>query len=324
MTRIAFLLFDGFSNMVLSCLLEPLRAVRDQAGVDIRWRVMTPGGRPVRSSSGLMISPDPPEAAAAGTAGGGFDLLVVVAGYGYRDHAAGPGVRQVLALARRARIVLGADAGPWILAAAGLLAEQRATLHWSLLPDFAETFPEVRVESGRHVMEGRVWSCGGASSALDLILAFIAQRFGQANAFIASAMFLHDADPQQPERPPQPGAGAARLAGKGTARLRQVVTLMAQTIETPLPLPRLAQRCGLSPGTLDRLFRAELGMAPGRYYQLLRLSHARELAQGSTFDLREIALRCGYSDAAALSKAFRRVHGHSVRQSPGARRREPG
>ena len=69
MTRIGFLLFEGFSNMVLSCLLEPLRAVRDQAGIDIRWQVLTPTGGPVRSSSGLSVVPDVPDA-------GMFDLLV--------------------------------------------------------------------------------------------------------------------------------------------------------------------------------------------------------------------------------------------------------
>jgi len=31
--------------------------------------------------------------------------------------------------------------------------------------------------------------------------------------------------------------------------------------------------------------------------------------------LREIALRCGYSDAPALSKAFRRAYGHPIRRS---------
>lgn len=300
MVRVAFLLFDGFSNMVLSCLLEPLRAVRDQAQIDIRWQVMTEDGQPVRSSSGLSIAPDPQPA-------GPFDMLVVVAGYGFREHAEGRGPRQIAALARSSRVVLGADTGAWLIATAGLLHEQEATLHWSLLADFAETFPEVQVSAARHVMQGRVWSCGGASSALDLMLAFIAERFGPAHAFIASSMFLHDADSQHPV----PG----RWVGKGSARLRQAVNLMAAHIETPLPLPDLASRLGVSLSKLDRLFTSELNMAPGRYYQMLRLAQARDLAASSDFDLREIALRCGYGSAAALSKAFRRAYGHPVRQS---------
>lgn len=311
MIRVTFLLFDGFSNMVLSCLLEPLRAVRDQAQVDIRWQVLTPDNRPVHSSSGLMITPD-----GLCEVPGGIDMLVVVSGYGYRDHAQAAPLRLVSALARQSRIIVGADTGAWIVAAAGLLHDQRATLHWSLLSDFAETFPDTSVSTERYVMEGRIWSCGGASSALDLTLAFIAERFGPANAFIASTMFLHDAERQQGS-----GRGAGRLAGKGTARLRQVVNLMVQTIETPLTLVEIAARCGVSPSRLDRLFQTELGMAPGRYYQMLRLSHARELAASTEFDLHEIALRCGYSDAPALSKAFSRAYGHPIRKSRGSRPR---
>lgn len=300
MIRVGFLLFEGFSNMVLSCLLEPLRAVRDQARLDIRWQVLSPDGQPVRSSSGLAISPDP-------DAAGPFDMLVVVAGYGYRDHAGGVAPRRIAALARHSQIVLGADSGPWLIAAAGLLRDQPATLHWSLLADFAEAFPQVQVSNARCVMQGKVWSCGGASSALDLMLGYISERFGPANAFIASSMFLHDADRQQPT--------AGRLPGKGTARLRQVVNVMAQHLETPLSLTQVAARVGLSASKLDRLFKAELNMSPGRYYQMLRLSQARELAASTDFDLREIALRCGYGDAAALGKAFRRAYGHGVRQS---------
>ncbi|WP_294927817.1 helix-turn-helix domain-containing protein [uncultured Paracoccus sp.] len=305
MTRIGFLLFEGFSNMVLSCLLEPLRAVRDQAGIDIRWQVLTPTGGPVRSSSGLSVVPDVPDA-------GMFDLLVVVAGYGYRGHAGGAGLRRVSGLARQSRIVIGADSGPWLLAAAGLLRGERATLHWSLLADFAEAFPDTQADPAPYVMAGRVWSCGGAAGALDLILAFIAERFGQANAFAASNMFLHDAGPGKPA-PAMPG-----LPRKGTARLRQAMNLMAETVETPLPLAEIALRCGVSASKLDRLFRAEAGMAPGRYFQMLRLSQARELASATGLGLREIALRCGYSSAAALSKAHRRAYGQPIRQSTGA------
>ncbi|MDS9469241.1 helix-turn-helix domain-containing protein [Paracoccus sp. MBLB3053] len=309
MVRVTFLLFEGFSNMVLSCLLEPLRAVRDQARIEILWQILTDGDQPIRSSSGLLISPDRPADGA-----GAIDLLVVVAGYGYREHATRSTLRQILALSRQGRIVVGADTGAWLIAAAGLLRDQRATLHWSLLPDFAETFPQVHVDPAPYVMEGKVWSCGGASAALDLMLAFISERFGPANAFIASSMFLHDFDRQQNAL-----STAARLVGKGTARLRQVVNLMAETIETPPTLSEIASCCGLSLSKLDRLFKAELGMSPGRYFQMMRLSHARELADGSSYDLREIALRCGYADAAALCKAYRRAYGHPIRQSQSPR-----
>lgn len=311
MARVTFLLFDGFSNMVLSCLLEPLRAVRDQAQADIDWRIVTPDDTPAASSSGLSI--------AANTSwrdAGPSEMLVVVSGYGFRDHANPANARALSTLARQCDIVLAADTGAWLLADAGLLNGANATIHWAALSEFAEQYPDIRVSHDRYVNEGRVWSCGGASTALDLILAFISDRFGPASAFMASTMFLQDAERQRAG-----DRGPDKLSGRGTAKLRQVVDLMVETIETPLSLADLAARAGLSVRTLDRLFQEELGMPPGRYFQMIRLAHARDLAANSEYDLNGIALRCGYSGAAALSKAFRRAYGHPIRKSRGNRPR---
>jgi AraC family transcriptional regulator, carnitine catabolism transcriptional activator len=37
------------------------------------------------------------------------------------------------------------DTGAWLLAAAGLLAGRRATIHWDEMTAMAERFPEVEV-----------------------------------------------------------------------------------------------------------------------------------------------------------------------------------
>jgi transcriptional regulator GlxA family with amidase domain len=298
---VRFLLFDGFSNMVLACLMEPLRALRDQSGAAVSWTIATPNDAPAESSSGLRIAPDAPQ-----RPGGRVDLLVVVAGYGYLDFATRPTARIVQTHARQADTVLGADAAPWLLASAGLLTGARATVHWQILSDLAEAFPALDVVHDRFVMEGRIWTCGGASTALDLMLRLIGDRFGAAAAFGISTLFLHDA-----ARREQMDRGPA-LSGKGSVRLTRVLRHMAAHMEQPLPLAALADDAGLSPRALNRVFQSELAQSPGRYYLLLRLSRARELAVETDLALAEIALRCGFSGTASLSKSFRRAHGYSI------------
>ena len=56
--NVSVFLCDAFSNMVLACLLEPLRVVRDQTGAEISWSILTDGDRAVTSSSGLSVSPE--------------------------------------------------------------------------------------------------------------------------------------------------------------------------------------------------------------------------------------------------------------------------
>lgn len=308
--RVAILLFEGFSNMVLSCLLEPLRAVRDQGQENLRWQVLTADGNPVRSSSGLLVAPD-------AVRGGSLDLLIVVAGYGFREHCNASGMRRISSLSRQSRVVIGADTGPWLLAAAGLLSGHRATIHWSLLPEFSEAFPDVHVDPTPFVMEGRFWSCGDASGALGLILKLIQDRFGKGSAFLASSMFLHDSD----HSTIRAGTRILLTTGKASARLHHVIDLMVEMIETPVPITQIAARSGLSLSSMERLFRGEAGMSPGRYFQMLRLTRARDLARSTNLDVQTIALRCGYSSPSALGKAYRNAFGGPLRPF-GRRHRE--
>lgn len=305
MLRVAVLLFDDFSNMVLSCLMEPLRVVRDQAGVDLRFEVVTPGDRPVTSSSGLRVAPDGPMATTARP-----DLCLLVGGDRFREAAADPNLWRHLRPVRAADQVIAADTGAWLMAAAGLLDGRCATLHWHLLDEFAEVFPAVTLSTERHVRDGNLWTCGSAATGLDLTLAFIRDRFGPTAAFEAESMFLHDSARQASD--PRFGPG---LRGRSSDRLRKVVARMAFTLEAPPPLAELARWANLSERSLNRLFRRELGQSPARYLQSLRLARARDLASHTDLGLDQIALRCGFSSASALSRAFSRRTGRPIRQA---------
>lgn len=215
--------------MVLSCLMEPLRVVRDRAGIDLRFEVVTPGDRPVTSSSGLRVAPDVPMAGVARP-----DLCLLIGGDRFREAAAEPDLWRHLRPARTAGLVIAADTGAWLMAAAGLLEGRRATLHWHLLEEFAEVFPAVTVTPDRHVRDGAIWTCGSAATGLDLILAFIRERFGPAAAFEAESMFLHDSARQASD--PRFGLG---LRGRRSDRLRRVVARMTATLESP-PSPAAA------------------------------------------------------------------------------------
>ncbi|MDB6179280.1 GlxA family transcriptional regulator [Paracoccus sp. Z330] len=314
MPRYAVLLFDGFSNFVLSSLIEPLRAVHDHGYPDLSWCVVTPDDGPVRSSSGLRVLPD---IALADL--GAPDALLVVAGYGFRDHAAGRTGALLRRVARRGTRLIGADCGSWLIAQAGLLQGHAATLHWSVLADFAETFPDVLVSHQRYVLDGPVWSSGGAASSLDMMLALVGRLFGPAAAFAATSMFLHDAARKQAGS--RIGLG---IGSRGSQKLQQAIRVMAENVETPLSQPELAASIGTSRRSLSRMFQSEIGMGPGRYAQMLRLARARELASSTDLSLQEIALRCGYSDAAALEKAFRRTYGQPLRRWVGRRPKSSG
>lgn len=299
-----FLLFDGFSNMVLASAMEPLRDVKMRSsGTAVNWTVSTLEGAPVYSSSGLRIAPDRVfEVERAGR------NLVLVAGFGFREIVTPELCAKLRRAVRMADRVIGVDAAPWLLAAAGVLDGHSATIHWQELTDFEEAFPNVKVSNARQVRSGSFITCGGASAVLDMSLALIQDLFGPVAAFEASTMFVYD-----PERQADNNRGAARLLHKSSPKILAALNAMAKNIETPLTTFELADSVSLSERALCRKFTLELGMTPGKYYRMFRLQRARYLAEETELSAEQIALRCGFSTASSLGRSLQSTFGSTLR-----------
>lgn len=296
--------------MVLANAMEPLRDVKLRTiGAQLRWTISSLDGVPVESSSQVNVTPEQK-----------FDprrqrhVLILVAGYGVQNMD----LKRISTLLRQSQNsterIIAVDGAPWMLAQAGLLDGHHATLHWHDLEAFAEQFPKVNVMRQSFVHAGRYLTCGGASSTLEMMLELIRQDFGTAAAFDASTMFLYDAHRQSQKS----GPDHTRFRQVGSDQLLRALDQMAAHIEYPVSLHALAKAASTSERNLNRLFLKELGVTPGKYYRMLRLKRARELAQETNQSLEQIALRCGFSTASVLSRAFSAAFGvpisHSRRQ----------
>ncbi len=83
------------------------------------------------------------------------------------------------------------------------------------------------------------------------------------------------------------------------------------------PAERMAREMGVSRSVLYRCLAAEGAEAPARYVTRIRLQLAQAALAGTAMPLAEIALRSGFSDQSALTRAMRRETGHT----PGVWRR---
>ena len=125
---IAFVLFGRFSNLCLANCLEPMRAANAFARAPAyRWRFVTLDGAPVVSSSDMPVLPDGDLDSL-----GAVDRLFVLASYDHLAHDTGRTRRLLARAARRCDLVVGLDAGAWLMASAGLLRGRRATIHRDL------------------------------------------------------------------------------------------------------------------------------------------------------------------------------------------------
>lgn len=300
---LTFLVLPGASLMCVASAIDPLRAANRVAGrAAFAWRIVSCDGLPPATSAGMPVAVD-------GRLDERLDddrALVAVGGFGSRDFSRPQMVPTFRRLARRARAVGGVEAGAWLLARAGLLDERAATTHWEDLEDFAAAFPQVDVRPDRYVIDGPVFTTGGASPTFDLMLHLVRCRLGMAAALDVASVFIYH-QTRSPDDA-QPLVSLGRLDGHDP-RLADTIRLMESHVDRPLTVAAIARRVGVTARTLEKIFTAAIGETPGAYYLRLRLNAARRLVLDTRAPMADIAARTGFSSAAAFSRAFARGFG---------------
>ncbi|MET7291667.1 helix-turn-helix domain-containing protein [Streptomyces griseoloalbus] len=218
--------------------------------------------------------------------------------------------------ARGARVVSFCT-GTFALAEAGLLEGLRATTHWMWVDTFRKLHPNVLLEPDvLFVDDGGVLTAAGSSAALDLGLHLWRRDHGAetANAVSRRLVFAAHRDGGQRqfvERPVPhvPDESLGPLLAWAQARLGE-----------PLTVAHLAARAAVSPATLHRRFRAQLGATPLAWLTGERVALACRLIERGEVRLDVVAARSGLGTAANLRARLRRETG----LSPSAYRRRFG
>jgi transcriptional regulator GlxA family with amidase domain len=296
---LAVLVLPQASILEVASTLDPMRSANRHLGSPAyRWRILSPGGGPVPLTCGIELP-------ASGTLEQalGADVLVVIAGFKQAEVATRPLIAALRRAAPRFAMIGGIDAGPWVLARAGLLDGYRATVHWEDFEDMAAAHPEIDLAPDRFVIDRNRFTAGGAAPAHDLMLHLIAQRQGAGLARrVAGSFITTPRDAAEPQMQPS----SPRL----DPRLAQAIARMEAKLENPETVASTARALGLSPRRLETLFQAGLGQSPAAYALGQRLAAARRLITDTHHPLAEIALRSGFSSQSTLSRAFQRTFGH--------------
>jgi transcriptional regulator GlxA family with amidase domain len=303
---VGFILIPGFALMSYASATEPLRAANLLAGRDIyRISAFSPDGSPALSSSGVAVPAGP-----LPLRGSGLGTVFVCAG-GLPRQWRHPAVLSCLRqLSREGVRIGGISGGPYLLAAAGLLADRDFTIHWEHAQALLEAFPDLSPRQARFVIDGNRITCGGGIAPLDMMHVLIAERMGQDFARRVSDWYLHTevGEPAAPQR-----ASLAERYGVHHPGLLNVLEKMEETIEMPLGRAAMARIAGVTERHLDRLFTFHTGTTFLNQYRRIRLQHAHRLLKQSPLSISEVAVATGFSSAGHFSRMFREVYGCAPR-----------
>ncbi|MCX5211999.1 DJ-1/PfpI family protein [Kitasatospora sp. NBC_00240] len=306
---VLIVLFEGVQSLDVTGPLEVFAGAGAAAGPGSGYRVRTagPAGLPVRTSSGLCLLPDLDLDLDLDLAPGPDEpphTLLVPGGHGTADPDPAL-VRRIAELAAGAERVVSVCTGAFLLAEAGLLAGRRATTHWAYCDALARRYPDTRVDPEPiYVRDGRIASSAGVTAGIDLALALVEEDHGRDAALLVArhlVMFLR--------RPGGQAQFSVQLAAQVAERspLREVQRWIAEHPGDDLSVDALAARAALSPRQFARVFKAEVGVGPGRYVDGVRLEAARRRLEDSASGIEEIARACGYGTAEGMRRAFVRM-----------------
>ncbi|PJZ76894.1 AraC family transcriptional regulator [Leptospira neocaledonica] len=98
-------------------------------------------------------------------------------------------------------------------------------------------------------------------------------------------------------------------------KILRALEALHRKISYPWTLEKLSRAVGVSRASIANKFREVLGSTPMDYLAKLRIDRGKTLMAEENFTLEEIARTVGYSSAFAFSKAYKRIHGLSPRNS---------
>jgi len=198
--------------------------------------------------------------------------------------------------------------GAFFLASIGLLNGKTATTHWFTAGLFRQMFPEVKMKDDRVVVdEGGIYTCGGATSFLNLCLYLVEKFCGKETAVMTSKMLLLDFDKTNqshysiffPQYQHQ------------DADIRNAQHLIEQHGGKKMSVDSLAGSVALSKRNFIRRFKAATGNTPLEYMQRVNVEKAKRKLETGNETLEQIVYSLGYSDINSFRGLFKKTTGLS-------------
>lgn len=301
MKQVVIIVFEGVEALDVTGPASVFAAANDMRPGSYAITLGSIAGGEVVTSSGITLARTQSLAALEGP----IDTLLVAGG----NEAAllGAIMGGVPAwLAQRAPMVRRVGSictGAFILGAAGLLDERRATTHWRAATRLQAMFPSCRVESDPIYLVDGVYTSAGVTAGIDLALQLVAEDAGDSLAIEIArelVVFLRRSGGQSQYSGPL----AAQVSA--SPRIARLIEWIADNPAAPLRVPDLAARAGMSERTFNRAFTRETGTSPGKFVAETRLRHAQGVLESTDWPLTRVAERSGYGSVDALERAFRK------------------
>lgn len=299
------LAYDGLCTFEFGVAVEVFGLPRPELGESwYRFAVASVDQGELRATGGVRIVVD-----------GGYELLqeadtIVIPGWRDVSSPVPEALCDALREAhQRGCRVISICSGVFVLAAAGLLDDRKATTHWRYVSELQRRFPAINVvEDVLYVGGHDVLTSAGSAAGIDLCLHVVRTDFGLevANNVARRLVLQPHRDGSQTQQHLRPVARS-----RESQRFGLLLDWLHNNIAQKHTLDALASQVGMSPRTLMRRFQESTGLTPARWLMNERLNRAQQALNTSHISIEQIAQQTGFGSANSLRYHFQKRFGIS-------------
>jgi transcriptional regulator GlxA family with amidase domain len=292
-----FIVVPRFNITTLITMIETMRIANYLAPQPIfSWEIASFDGEKITASNGMRTTVQV----------GGDDLrpadfVFILGSWGTENYTNNHLTSWLRKRARAGERVCGVELGCYIVARAGLLDGKSATIHWSWLNGFKETFDRIDVQETLFTLDKKIMTCSGGMAGVDLMLRLIKETNGSSfSGAIADQMMHHPIrNGNDPQRSTMGSSTETMLP-----IVREAMTLIENNIEEPLTVPEVADLLDVSQRQLERQFKKHVGCTVVQFGLLRRLQNARLLLISTQLSIRQIATASGFNTLSHFAYSF--------------------
>jgi len=245
-----------------------------------------------------------------------LDGLIIASGSGNFDACRDPRLIEWLQRTRSSiRRTAAICTGVFVLGAAGLLDNRRATTHCALQDKLQREFPQVILEREPLIsQDGGITTTRDAGMGGEIALRLLEEDLGPELAKrVAQSLLTH----QRQQDNPYPNASPREEESLRNGRIHKARHWLEEHMASPVSMLDAANFVSMSERNFQRQFKRETGQTPNGFLLKIRLEAVRQLLRETDLPIDEIARRCGLSSGEHIAKLFRK----HFNTSPGEYRR---
>ena len=303
--KVAVLVYDGLCTFEYGIVTEVLGLYRPEVGGYLYTvNSVSLEGKRLRAAGGLTVTADGSEADLASA-----DIIVIPGWRGTDAPVPKKLQEHIRAAHQRGVKLVSICSGIYVLAAAGVLNNRKATTHWRYLDDFKSKFPQVALlPNNLYVDQGNIITSAGSSAGLDVCLHLVRSDYGAnvANT-VARRLVIHaHREGGQAQFIEQPLATLSKQSEQ--SRLTQLMTNVRLDLSAPHSINSLSVMAKMSPRTFQRRFVALTGAPIMQWLIRERVTQACDLLESSPLSLVQISESVGFNTPENMRYHFTKAH----------------